>query len=132
METMNYGAILVSAVAAFILGGIWYHPKVFGHTWGHEAHMKAKKKGHGKAVYGFALVFYLLSANAFGYILGTETTFNRALHLGLIVGVFWVATSFGVNYLFAGRSWKMLAIDAGYHALQFLLYGLIFGLWCNA
>mgnify|MGYP001792400874 CR=1 FL=1 len=52
-----------------------------------------------------------------------------AVGVGLIVGVCWVATSFGINYLFARRSLKLWLIDAGYHTLQFALYGLVLGLW---
>ena len=40
-----------------------------------------------------------------------------------------VATSFGVNDQFANRSWTMLAIDGGYHAVQYVLLGLVLGLW---
>ncbi len=51
-----------------------------------------------------------------------------AFHSGVGVGLFWVATSFGVNYLFELKSLKLWLINAGYHTLQFTLYGLIFGL----
>ena len=52
-----------------------------------------------------------------------------ALHAGFLVGLCFVATSFGINYLFAGRSLKLWLIDAGYHILQFTLYGLVLGLF---
>ena len=39
-----------------------------------------------------------------------------------------IATSFGVNYLFEQKSLKLWFINAGYHSVQFTLYGLIFGL----
>jgi len=48
---------------------------------------------------------------------------------GFGAGLCWVATSFGINYLFAGRSLKLWLIDGGYHTLQFTLYGLVLGLW---
>ena len=44
-------------------------------------------------------------------------------------GACFVATSFGINYQFAQHSLKLWLIDAGYHALQFLLFALILGLW---
>lgn len=35
METaaLNYWAILVAALSAFLVGGMWYSPAVFGKTW---------------------------------------------------------------------------------------------------
>jgi hypothetical protein len=46
-----------------------------------------------------------------------------------MVGLGYVATSFGINYQFAGRPFRLWAIDGGYHTLQFALYGLVFGAW---
>ena len=46
-----------------------------------------------------------------------------------MIGLAWVAMSFGINYAFAQRSLKLWLIDAGYHVLQFTLYGLVIGLW---
>ena len=129
MPEFNYLAILVAALSAFFLGGIWYSHKVFGGIWGHDAHMKEKKNGHPKYVYAFAFLFYLISASAFAWFLGEGASLERSLTLAIVIGSCWVATSFAVNYLFAGRGWRMLLVDAGYHFAQFLLYGLIFGLW---
>jgi hypothetical protein len=46
-----------------------------------------------------------------------------------MIGLAWVATSFGINYAFAQRSFKLWLIDGGYHVLQFTVYGLVLGLW---
>ena len=45
------------------------------------------------------------------------------------INVLWVAASFGINYQFAQRSFRLWLIDGGYHTAQFLLFGVIFGLW---
>jgi hypothetical protein len=45
-----------------------------------------------------------------------------------MVGAAWVATSFGVIYLFAGRRLALFAIDAGYNVVLFALMGLVVGL----
>ena len=44
-----------------------------------------------------------------------------------VVGIGLVAASFGINYQFAQRSFKLWMIDGGYHAMQFLLFGAVFG-----
>ena len=47
------------------------------------------------------------------------------LGAGFAAGAFWVASSFGVNYLFERKSLKLFLINGGYHTLQFTLIGLI-------
>ncbi len=49
--------------------------------------------------------------------------------MGLLVGAAFVAASFGINYQFADRKMTMWLIDGGYHTAQFVLFGLILGLW---
>ena len=61
--------------------------------------------------------------------LGPAPGLPRSLYVGAMVGAGWVATSFGVNYLFAGRRLALFAVDAGYNIVLFALMGLIIGLF---
>ena len=61
--------------------------------------------------------------------LGPAPGLPLALGAGFSAGLCWVASSFGINYLFAQRSLKLFLIDGGYHTIQFTLYGLILGIW---
>ena len=54
---------------------------------------------------------------------------SHAAIQGLAVGAGVVAASFGINYQFANRGATLWLIDGGYHTAQFLIYGLILGLW---
>jgi hypothetical protein len=121
---------LVAALSAFALGGLWYSPVLFGKTWQREAglsdeRIQAANKG---MIFGVSFVLCLIAAVAFSMVIGTEPSFFMALHSGIGVGLAWVATSFGVNYLFEMKSLKLWLINAGYHTLQFTIYGLVFGL----
>ena len=40
-----------------------------------------------------------------------------------------VGASFGINCQFAQRSFKLWLIDGGNHAVQFIVFGLVLGLW---
>jgi len=80
-------------------------------------------------VYGLSFVLMLLAALALAVAIGPDPTITRSVGFGLVVGVGWVATSFGVNYLFAGRRLALLAVDAGYNIVLFALTGLIIGLF---
>ena len=77
----------------------------------------------------FGCLSMLVAAIAFAVYLGPAPQLHVALHAGFVIGLAYVATSFGINYAFAGRSFKLWLIDGGYHTLQFSLYGLVLGLW---
>jgi hypothetical protein len=129
MIIINYAAAITSAILAFILGAIWYSPKVFGKTWQKEANISMNKEKHSKKVYIISFIFTLITALAFALCAGPAPTLGFGIKLGLFIGISFVACCFGINYLFSGRSTKLLLIDAGYHIAQFVLYGIVFALW---
>lgn len=129
MEGVNLLVVLVAAVSSFALGGLWYSPMLFGRRWSRDAGMEGRKGGYPARVFGVAFVFALVSAAMFAWLLGHDPTLERAVHLALVVGAGFVATSFGINYQFADRPVSMWLIDAGYHIVQFLLYALVIASW---
>ena len=131
MDHINFLAVLVAAISSFLLGGLWYSPKLFGAAWNREngSTMKAGEGRHPARVFGISLVCSLVSALAFAYILGPAADISEAAIIGLLVGLCFVAMSFGINYQFANRSTLMWMIDGSYHTVQFVLFGIIIGLW---
>ena len=130
MRAFEWLPSLLSALAAFLLGGLWYSPLLFGKTWQREAGLSDEQlqAANKVRIFGVSFILCLLAAIAFSMVITPEASFFMAFHSGVGVGLFWVATSFGVNYLFELKSFKLWLINAGYHTLQFTLYGLIFGL----
>ena len=130
MEQLNWLAIIVAALGSFLLGGPWYSKPLFGAMWNREAgQSKPAGSGHPARVFGLSFVFSLIAATAFAWLLGPNPQLMRALCMGLVVGACFVATSFGINYQFANRSTLLWLIDAGYHIAQFVVFGLVLGLW---
>lgn len=131
MPEVNYLAIVAAAVAAFVLGGLWYSPALFGKSWQREVGLSDEelKRGNMARIFGVALVLSLIAAWMFAVFLGPRPPMHFGLGAGFAAGLCWVASSFGINYLFARRSLKLFLIDGGYHTLQFTLIGLILALW---
>ncbi|MFD2166452.1 DUF1761 domain-containing protein [Thalassotalea euphylliae] len=129
MEALNFLAIFVAAITSFILGGLWYSPVLFGQAWVEESGFDESQAEHPTQVFGLSFLFALISAFGFALLLGPEPTLLFAIHHALLVGFALVATSFAINYQFSHKSLKLLLIDGGYHLGQFLLYGLVLGLW---
>lgn len=131
MPEINYFAVVAAAIAAFVLGGLWYSPALFGKTWQREVGLSDEelKRGNMARIFGVALLLSLIAAWMFAVFLGPRPPMHFGLGAGLAAGLCWVASSFGINYLFSRRSLKLFLIDGGYHTLQFTLIGLILALW---
>jgi uncharacterized protein DUF1761 len=127
---VNYPAVLVAALSTFLLGGLWYSPVLFGPKWQREAgDTRTKADRHSARVFGLSLLFALIAAFAYAWLMPPAADVLHAALQGLVVGAGLVAASFGINYQFANRSGALWLIDAGYHAAQFTIYGIILGLW---
>jgi len=131
MEQINILAVLLAAASAFLLGGLWYSPFLFGKIWAREADVPydQPKKTPTPILFGVSFLFSLIAATVFALFLGRNPPLNIAVRDGLTIGACWVATSFGINYQFSNRSFRLFLIDAGYYVVQFTLYGVILGLW---
>src|SRR5687768_15949964 len=103
---MNHLAVIAAAASSFVLGGLWYSKALFGDRWNRE-NGGVPPPGHPAAVFGVAFVFSLVAAYAFAWFLGPAPALPVALHHGLLVGAGLVATSFGINYRFAQRSFAL-------------------------
>ena len=133
MDFNVLAAVVAGAASLFLLGGLWYSPSLFGRAWARAAGIPMaageKKEGqHPGKVFALSAVYAVLAALVFAWWLGPNPPLGTAIGAGGAAGIL-VATSFGINYAFADRSPALWAIDAGYHVAQFLLFGLILGLW---
>jgi hypothetical protein len=131
VEGINYLAVIVAAVAAFALGGLWYSPVLFGKTWMAASGVTEERASqiNMTKVFGVSFIWALMGAFVFAMFLGPAPSFAFASGAGFAAGLFWVAGSFAINYQFEQRPPKLLLVNGGYHTAQYTLYGAIFGLW---
>ncbi len=131
MPDINLWAALAAAVSAFVLGGAWYSPALFGKAWQREVGLsdEALAQAPMGRIFGGAFALSLLAAVVFALFLGPAPALPFALGAGAAAGFGWVAACLGINYLFARRSLRLFAIDGGYLGLVFVLFGLVLGLW---
>jgi hypothetical protein len=131
MPPVNLWAVLGAAAAAFLLGGLWYAPFLFGEAWQRAAQLSDEqiKSGNPAMIFGVSFLLLLLAAFVFALFLGPAPALPFALGAGLSAGLCWVAASLGVNYLFERKTLALFLVNGGYHTAQFTLYGLVLGLW---
>ena len=131
MPEINWIAVVVAAVACFLLGGLWYSPVLFGKAWSAASGVteaQAKSASMAKTM-GTAFVLALIGAAVFAMFLGPKPAPMFATAAGLSAGLCWVAGSFGINYLFEQRPLRLFLINGGYHTVQYTVIGAVLGLW---
>lgn len=131
MPEINYWAVLVAAASAFVIGGLWYAPPIFGKAWQSATGLSDEQLAKGKpaVIFGVGFLLSLVAALVFAMYLGPRPAPVGATAAGFAAGLCWVATSFGINYLFEHKSLKLFMINGGYHTVQFTIIGLVLGLW---
>lgn len=130
LETVNYLAVLVAALMAFIIGGLWYS-LLFEKSWMKENNFdkEALKKGNMGKIFGGAFIFSLIISFVLALFLGPERNAMVGASAGFMAGLFWVATAMGITYLFERKSLKLFLINAGYHVITYTVMGFILGIW---
>jgi len=132
---INYLAVVVAAVAAFAIGGLWYSPLLFAKQWmkahGYtEEQVKEMQKGAGKA-YAVSILCQLLIALAIAVLVGY-------LHLVLCVqglklgSLIWAGFALPLGLMatmFTDKKITVLVIDAGYQLVYLLIMGSIITVW---
>jgi hypothetical protein len=118
-------SVITAALLAFLLGAIWYCPTLFGNI----TVSTENKKKHNTSTYIFSFLFLIIAASAFSLLLGKNPSIEPALKLSLLVGIGFVASTLGVNYLYTNKGIKILLIDSGYHISQFIIYAIVFSYW---
>lgn len=154
----NYLAILVAALSSFVVGFIWYNPKVFGNTWMREIGMteESAKKGNMAKIFGLTFVFAIMlaffmptlvihqvgavqlaggNANDEAFLAYMQVhgeafrTFRHGALHGCMASLFIALPIIGTNALFEQKSFKYVAITAGYWVVVMTIMGAIICGW---
>jgi hypothetical protein len=122
MELFNPWAIPVAAVAALVIGAVWYNPKVLGTAWMRESGMTEEKikNGNMAKIFGLAILFAAMLALAL-----MQVTNHQMGALSMVGGDASIALpsyeAFMADYGTAFR-------DYGHGAFHGLLFGILVAL----
>jgi hypothetical protein len=131
LSKLNYMAVIVAALSAFVIGGVWYSPILFGNLWMKETGLTddvLRRRSMG-LVFGSSFVLCLVIAFNLAAFLAGPPDLVWGMTAGALAGVGWVATAMGVTYLFEMRSMRLFLVNAGFHAVAFVIMGGIIGIW---
>jgi hypothetical protein len=127
--------ITVSAVAAFLIGGLWYSPLLFAKAWvkahGYSPEKLAQMQKAAPKTYGGSLIAFLVMASVLHIILahlgvmgwqdGAKWGFHIWLGFALPLGF--------IANLYSDKPLAAFLIDTGYQLVYLIAMGAILGAW---
>ena len=134
---VNYIAVVVAAIASFVIGFLWYGP-IFGKVWmklnsmGKADVEKAKKKGMafpmplnlvGTLVTAFVVAVLILSLDFAGYVGGAV-----GLAFWVWLGFFATTTLLGA-VLWDNKPWGLFVLNGTYWLVTLEIISVILSLW---
>jgi len=131
MTTINWLAILVAGISAFVLGGVWYSPALFGNAWMKENKLTLEdvKKGNKGKIFGWSFILSLVMAANLGmYLNAPGINLSQGILYGFLTGI-WIFCGIAIVGLFELRSARYIFINGGYMLLGLTLMGAIIGVW---
>ncbi len=129
---LNWLAVFCSALSAFVIGGVWYSPLMFGNAWMKVAGMteESVKQGNPGKIYGGAFLLTMVgSINLALFLADPKVDLAFGIAAGAATGIGWVAPAFGVVYLFEQRPTLHWFINGAYWVVSFIVMGAILGGW---
>jgi hypothetical protein len=131
---LNYFAVLVAAMAAMVVGSMWYSPLAFGKHWmrlrGQDPEkMKDRKMPLQSMLIEFAcalITAYVLAI--FTVAFGAHNLYSTIL-LGIIVWVGFYVTLLLGEVVWEGKPFMLFLINAGLRLVNVVIMTVIVGLW---
>jgi hypothetical protein len=136
---INYLAVVLAAVAAWLAGAVWYG--VLAKPWvaaqgktmeqfkAEQEALRGSFRAYAPFVIAFAaeLVMAWMLAGTLGHLGAGQVTLRNGLIAAFFLWLGFVLATMAVNYAFGGRKPMLLAIDAGHWLLVLLVEGAIIG-----
>ncbi|WPU96652.1 DUF1761 domain-containing protein [Mucilaginibacter sabulilitoris] len=128
---INWLAVIVAGLSAFLVGGIWYSPALFAKAWMADNKLNADElKASSKArTFGFSFIFSVIMAINLGFFLAdSKTDITWGAMAGFLAGI-WTFGAIAIQGLFEIKSWRLIFINGGYSLVSLTLMGTIIGAW---
>ena len=131
MIEVNYMAVLVAAVASFIVGFVWYHPKVFGAMWMKLVNVTPDMTERAKKNMLQSMTIAALSAIVTAYVLAHFVAAWGAANIMDAVQLgFWAWFGFQTpiilgRVLWEMKSWNLFFLNGAYWLVSSIVIAVV-------
>jgi len=131
LTDVNWIAIVVSTLVAYVIGGVWYSPKLFGQVWMDEHGHTEESLGNPAKAMGLTLITSTVSSWVLAVLISNMNIarIQDGAVLGILIGIgILFATRFS-DGLYNNQSTKLALIEGGYRAVYTLVVCIILSAW---
>src|SRR5688500_7281440 len=131
----NWFAILISTLAYFMLGALWYSKALFGNKWAALVKLDVNdpklKEGMAKMMIG-SFVLMLIACLGLAILvarINPPVDIVSGIKLGILSRICFAATALSISFIYEYKPTELYLIDCGYHVTGLLLAGIILVMW---
>lgn len=130
-QDLNWLAIVVAAISAFALGGLWYSPVLFVKIWMKETGIteESAKSANMAKIFGLSSLLAMIASLLMALFLGHDAGGGVGALSGFLIGLGTIFTFLGITYLFERRTLAHFLVNASYGVAALTLMGFIIGVW---
>lgn len=131
---INWLAVIVSALAAMVIGFLWYGP-LFGKAWKKANKFTDKDMKNMKITPQMAMIYGTINSLVMAVLLAlifsalNSVTLSGAVIAGIVLWAGIAATTRINSVIFEQRTVSLFIINAGYDLATILAMGIILSLW---
>ena len=132
---LNWLAILVSTLAYFVLGALWYSKALFGAKWAAmiklDLNDPSHKKGMGKMMMS-SFVMMLITCIGLSLLIvkvNFDSNYVYGIKIGLLTGLCYASTAVSINYIYQNKPTGLYFINNGYHVIGHIIAATILVMW---
>jgi len=134
LNHINWLAVLVAALAFFMLGALWYSKALFATPWIRHTKVDASNPDatKGMAAIMFAsFVFMFIISTGIAILAERMELYGwmSGLKLGALTGFFFGVTALSISYVYEKRPSALHVINGGYTLIGNIIAGIIICVW---
>ncbi len=129
--SVNYLAVVVGAIVAFVIGAIWYAPPVLGNRWMALLGRTQAQLGQPGPAFALGVVASLVNAWVLAVLAATigAKTVSDGVVLGILAWLGFMATITAAQGIFEKRPWGLWILNNAHNVIVQAVVGAIVAVW---
>ena len=131
---INWLAVLVAAVAYFILGALWFSKILFAPMWikGHGINVNDPngRKGMGQMMFLSFIAFFIICIGLALLVVKMDLNgYMSGIKLALATGICFSWMAISISHLYTKKPFSLHLIDGAYHLVGQIIATIILSVW---
>jgi hypothetical protein len=127
LDNVNFVGALAGAIAAMVIGGLWYSPWLFGNRWQKLIGLSDDEVASPAIAMIVSFLMFVVIGIGMSWIIPNDASMGVAMMWGFIGFWGFALPATVINGMFERRGWSLMAIDLGYLLISMLVMAAVIG-----